>query len=490
MLALTSAGSIANSADVIANGSFDISGTTAGASITTLEGAGGVSLGARTLTLTNASGTFSGVLADGGLFGGTGGALTIAGGAETLTGVNTYTELHHDRPWRNAEPGWRRLDCLTRPIRWSTGTFNISGASGGVDVVSLSGSGHVILGANTLTLTNAADLFSGFISGTGGLTIGAGTETLTGVNTFSGTTLIDTGATLQLGNGGGVVGLLAGPITDNGQLTFNGGAGSDAIFATAITGSGAMTLASGTLGLTGTNTYAGPTTVDVGATLQLGAGGTTGTVAGNVTDNGLVQFNYSGSVTAPNAVSGAGSAEVVAGTVVFTGSGSALGGAVTIDPGATMQWGAGNPTFLIGGSGGVVDNGALVLNFGGGGVGGTIPISGTGTFELVSGSLNNAGVSTYTGATTIDSAGFLLLSGAGSISDSSNVIDNGTFDISGTTAGASIPRRLDGAGGVSLGGQTLDADQRVRDFSRARWPTAGSPAGPAARSPSPLEPRR
>ena len=50
-----------------------------------------ISLGAQTLTLTNASGTFSGVIADGGLFGGVGGALTIGGGTETLTGTNTYT---------------------------------------------------------------------------------------------------------------------------------------------------------------------------------------------------------------------------------------------------------------------------------------------------------------------------------------------------------------------------------------------------------------
>ena len=115
-----------------------------------------------------------------------------------------------------------------------------------------------------------------------------------------------------------------------------------------------------------------------------------------------------------------------------------------------MQWGAGNPAFLIGGSGGVVDNGALVLNFGGGGVGGTIPISGSGSFELQSGSLNNAGASTYTGVTTIDAAGVLALTGAGSIANSSNVIDAGTFDISGTAAGASIVT-LNGSGGVSLG---------------------------------------
>lgn len=79
-LALAGAGSIASSAGVIDNGTFDISGGTSGASITTLSGSGGVTLGANTLTLTSAAGTFSGVIS------GTGG-LAIAGGTETLTGT-------------------------------------------------------------------------------------------------------------------------------------------------------------------------------------------------------------------------------------------------------------------------------------------------------------------------------------------------------------------------------------------------------------------
>ena len=463
-LLLNGAGSIANSSDVIDNGTFDISGTTAGASITSLDGSGGVSLGGQLLTLTNASGTFGGVLADGGISGGTGGQLTIAGGTETLTGVNTFTGLTTVADGATLDlVGAGSIADSGDPL--VNGTFDISGAAPpGSSIISLSGHGHVILGENTLTLTAAADLFSGFISGDGGLTIAAGTEALSGVNTFTGTTLIDPVATLQLGDGAGNMGLLAGPITDNGALLFNGGAATDSIFATSITGTGDAEVVSGIVGLTGTNTYTGPTQVDVGATLQLGEGGTTGTVEGLIVDNGLVQFNYSGPVTSDNGFVGGGSVEVVAGTVVYTGSGSTVGGAVTIDPGATLQWGDGNPTFLIGGGNAVIDNGALVLNFGGGGVGGTIPISGTGTFELVSGSLNNLGVSTYTGTTTIDPSGFLLLSGAGSISDSSNVIDNGNFDISGVTAGTSIVT-LSGSGNVALGAQTLTLTDASGTFS-------------------------
>ncbi|WGD30652.1 autotransporter domain-containing protein [Ancylobacter sp. WKF20] len=100
-LALVGPGSIAQSSGVEANGVFDISGTgivpgivgltTTGASITSLSGTGTVRLGGQTLMLTDASGTFSGSIADGGYAGGTGGGLIIAGGTETLAGASTYT---------------------------------------------------------------------------------------------------------------------------------------------------------------------------------------------------------------------------------------------------------------------------------------------------------------------------------------------------------------------------------------------------------------
>ncbi|MGS0897618.1 autotransporter outer membrane beta-barrel domain-containing protein, partial [Burkholderia stagnalis] len=61
-LALTGTGSIATSSGVTNNGTFDISGTTSGASIKNLSGTGVAALGARTLTLTNASGTYGGTI--------------------------------------------------------------------------------------------------------------------------------------------------------------------------------------------------------------------------------------------------------------------------------------------------------------------------------------------------------------------------------------------------------------------------------------------
>jgi outer membrane autotransporter protein len=77
------------------NGIFDISGlTTAGMRIGSIEGSGNYFLGNKTLSVggNNLSTTLSGVIRDGGLYGGTGGSLTKVGtGTLTLTGNNTYT---------------------------------------------------------------------------------------------------------------------------------------------------------------------------------------------------------------------------------------------------------------------------------------------------------------------------------------------------------------------------------------------------------------
>ena len=279
------------------------------------------------------------------------------------------------------------------------GTFDISGTSGGTSITTLTGSGLASLGGQTLTITSGSGIFSGVLAD-GGL--------------FGGT-------------------------------------------------AGSLTIAGGTATLSGTNTFTGATTINSGAVLQLGAGGTTGTVAGSIVDNGLVRFDYSGRVTAANTFSGSGSVEVATGTVVETAA-SFVGGTVTIDHGATLQWGNGGPAFLLGSGNGVVDNGTLLLDFGGGGIAGSVPISGSGKVTIQSGSLNDSGASSYTGSTIIDAAGELSLTGTGSIASSSAVADNGTFDISGTYAGASI-KSLTGSGSVELGAQTLTITNASGTFS-------------------------
>lgn len=190
-LALTGAGDISASSQVIANGTFSIAGLSgAGTSIQRLSGSGGVDLGAKTLTLTAANDTFSGVI------GGSGG-LTLAGGTETLSGANTYSGVTTISAGTLALTGTGSISNSSRVV--ANAAFDISGLSGtGTSIQSLAGNGSVALGAKTLTITNAIDTFAGAIAGTGGLAVSGGTQTLSGVNSYSGTTTV-TGGTLRAG---------------------------------------------------------------------------------------------------------------------------------------------------------------------------------------------------------------------------------------------------------------------------------------------------
>ena len=132
---------------------------------------------------------------------------------------------------------------------------------------------------------------SGIISGTGALTkSGAGALTLTSDNTFTGATTISAG-TLQIGNGGATGSLAGLSIVDNSALIFNR---SNALtYAGVVSGTGTLTqLGAGTTTLTGANTYTGGTTISAG-TLQLGNGGVTGSIVGDVLDNSVLAFNRS-----------------------------------------------------------------------------------------------------------------------------------------------------------------------------------------------------
>jgi autotransporter-associated beta strand protein len=172
----------------------------------------------------------------------------------------------------------------------------------------LSGSGSLSLAnasaaavALTVGNNNASATYTGSLSGAGSLTkVGTGTATLAGSNTHSGGTTIS-GGTLQIGNGG-TTGSLAGDVTNNATLNFNGS--DTSTYAGVISGTGALTkLGTGTLTLSGTNTYTGGTTV-TGGTLQVGTGTTTGSIAGNVVNNAALSFNRSDAIIFVDTIAG------------------------------------------------------------------------------------------------------------------------------------------------------------------------------------------
>ncbi|MBR0666409.1 autotransporter outer membrane beta-barrel domain-containing protein, partial [Roseomonas hellenica] len=94
-----------------------------------------------------------------------------------------------------------------------------------------------------------------------------------------------------------------------------------AIFAGVVSGSGTLRQeGTGTTVLTGANTYTGGTTITAG-TLQLGNGGTTGSILGNVANAGTLAFNRSDTVTFAGVVSGTGGVrQDGTGTTVLTGA--------------------------------------------------------------------------------------------------------------------------------------------------------------------------
>src|SRR5205823_1549661 len=138
-----------------------------------------------------------------------------------------------------------------------------------------------------------------------------------------------------------------GPIVDNANLTFD--RADSVTVTTAIPGTGSLTQGGtgGTLILTADNSYAGGTTIIPASTLQVGNGGTAGTLgSGPVTDNGLLVINRSDTFILPNDISGTGIltgnlTQAGIGTTILTGSNSYA--ATTISAG-TLQVGNGGTT--------------------------------------------------------------------------------------------------------------------------------------------------
>ncbi len=427
-LALAASGSIASSSGVVDNATFDIAGTTSGTSIKTLSGSGVVALGARTLTLTNASGNFAGVI------GGTGG-FTLAGGTETLSGANTYTGA----------------------TTISAGTLAIS-ATGSI-------TSNV---TNNATFTNAGTV-------TGSLT-NTGTASNTGI--WNGNVQSNTGTISNNLTWTGTISNTAGTFNNNAPGTVSG------LVTNAGTATNSGTLNGGLSNTAGTATNSG--TINGGATVAGGTLTTTGTISGGLTNAGTVNaagvvngaiannagtFTTTGALGSNSTFANAAGATLAVGTATYMLQGLLTNsGAVTVANGATLNATTGGVTNNAGGSitvaaggtviddlnnaGAVANNGAYIANVATNT--GTVTNNGvwTGSVASNAGTINNN--LTWTG--TVSNAGAFnnnagatvsgLLTNTAGTTVNNGALNGGAVISGGTFAGSGTVSNLNVSGGT------------------------------------------
>jgi autotransporter-associated beta strand protein len=293
--------------------------------------------------------------------------------------------------------------------------------------------------------------------------------------------------------------------------TITAGAGT-AVINTVLAGSQGMTKAGGgALVLTASNVYTGDTTI-TGGTLQLGNGGTSGSIVGNVNDGGTFAINRADAVAFAGDISGAGGIyksgagvlsfqgnnsfsgkTVIAGGAIATSDESQFGvnpaiftaDQITLDGGSIRSTGslsfANNRGITLGASGGTLDTAGNSIGIAAG------TIAGVGSLtKLGSGTLTLDGANSYTGKTIINE-GFIATSGesrfganpgtfvadqitlngggiqasTGNINFSSNRgialgAAGGTLDTSGNTITVSATNPISGNGSLTkYGGGTL-----------------------------------
>ena len=333
------------------------------------------SLTASTLTIgsNDGGGTFSGHIQNGT------GVVSLGktgGGSETFSGTNTYsgtTVISAGAIVSGAANALPNATALT-----DNGTFDLGGFAQQVGSITGAGSVTDTGAAASFTIANSsAETFGGTITGAANLVAaGSANLTLASGNTYTGTTTINSGATLAAGINNSlpattsvnVAGLLdlasfnqqvaaltgSGGVTNSTSTaaTFTVGMAAADTFAGTLTGNLALTKAgAGTLSLTNTNTYAGATLVSAG-TLEV-----------------------DGSIASDVAVAGSG-------TLAGVGTTGALSGAGKVAPGD-----AGNP--------GILNTNALSLSAGA-------------SFNVVMGGSNNVSQDNVTSGTVA-----LSTSGAG-----------------------------------------------------------------------------
>ena len=304
---------------------------------------------------------------------GTAGLVKTDAGTLILSGANSYsggTAINGGTVRISSDAN---LGDAAGGLSFNGGTLNTTTDLNSARAVDLAGAGTFLTdGATTLTL-------GGTVSGAGALTKdGTGSLVLTADNGYTGGTTIAAG-TLQLGNGG-----TSGSIVGRCRQQRRAG----------VQSLGQPDLCGRDHGQRRAqpdrhrhhhphrrHSYTGGTTISAG-TLQLGDGGTTGGITGDVVNNAALAFDRSDGVTFAGLISGtgtltqagsgttvltgansyAGATSVSAGTLLINGDQSAATGATSVSSGATL-----GGTGTIGGDVTLADGATLAPGSGGAG---------------------------------------------------------------------------------------------------------------------------
>ncbi|MBB6092422.1 fibronectin-binding autotransporter adhesin [Povalibacter uvarum] len=452
-------------------------GATAIAAGTLQVGSGGTSGTLGTGAVTN-NGTLaidrSDALSLGQLISGTGSVRQNGAGATTLTANNTYTggtivNAGTLRVGNGGTTGSAGTGTITNNAALSLNRSNavtLANVIAGTGVVSHDGAG-VTTASGTNSFTGALELNAGVFAVSnlqnGGITsnIGASSNAAGNLN-FDGGTLRYTGAARStdrnfiIEDGGAILeGSGTAALTWNGTASYDladqaraltlTGTFSGNIFAGALVdnGTGALSLTKSGAGrwiLAGNNAYSGTTTISAG-TLQIGNGGTSGTLGtGAVTNNGTLSFMRSDALAVTSNINGTGTInQAGSGTTQLDGTVSA--NATTITAGTLRASGTlTTPTIALS-NGTTLD----VLGTAGAAAGATSTISattGVNTVRIASGATLRATGDLNSGDDVLDVAG-TLNTGAGTLTLGAG---NDTFTL---REGATIVGTVNGGTGTN-----------------------------------------
>jgi autotransporter-associated beta strand protein len=293
----------------------------------------------------------------------------------------------------------------------------VSGA--GNDQFIMSGgivTGNINLGSGSSAITVTGGEIDGSIVASAGTTVTLFTgSTTTGPIDGSGTNAL-------VLDGAAGSGLASGPISNFQTLTKQNTGTWE--LTNSISGATAVAINGGTLILSGDSTYTGGTTINAG-TLQLGNGGASGSVVGNITNNGALAFNRSDTFTFPGVISGTGALQQIGtGITILTGNNTYTGG-TTISAGALIVNGSIASSSLT-----TVNSGAALL--GTGTVGTTIVKAGG---FLAPG--NSPGTMTIAGNLAFESGAFYVVQVNPTTASATNV--SGTASLAGTVGAIFLP---------------------------------------------------